>query len=137
MLATTMSQGSRSQTILRGSERFCSQQQCHKDYRPCSKKVARTKEIVLTTTRGQDPLLLLRRQQGDPTHKSNVTRFISLKTTKLQKIMLTTPMSRDSRRLRSQRQSCCTVLETQMSRDSERLCSQEQCCKTIVATTRS
>jgi len=125
VLTTTMSQGSRLQTILQGSERFCLRQQCRETYRPCSKKVAQIKEIVLTTTRGKDPLLLMRQRWGD--HKSNVTRFIALKTTKSREIMLTTPMLRDSGRLRFQRQSCCTVLETPMSQDSERSRLQGRC----------
>jgi hypothetical protein len=114
VFATTMSQGSRSQMILRGSERFCSRRRRHEDYRPCNKKVARIKEIVRTATKGQDPSLLSRRQQGDPTRKSNVTRFIALKTTRLREIRLA----------------------TLMSRDSERTCSRGQCRKTVVATTR-
>ena len=82
---------------------------------------------MLKTTKGQDPSLLSRRGRGDPTHKSNVTRFIAIKTTNLQDIMLATPMSRDSGRSRSRRRSCHTVLETPMSRDSERSRLQGRC----------
>jgi len=76
--------------ILQGSERFCSRQRCHEDYRPCNKKVAWIEEIVLTTTKGQDPSLLSRLRQVDPTRKSNVTRFIALKTTRLREIRIAT-----------------------------------------------
>jgi hypothetical protein len=81
--ASTLSQGSRSQMMLQVSERFCSQQRYNEDYRPCNEKVARIKEIVLTTTKGQE---LSRLRQGDPTRKSNVTRFIAIKTTRLRDI---------------------------------------------------
>ena len=115
VFATAMSQGSRSQMILQGSERFCLRQRCHKDYRPCNKKVIWIKVIVLTTTKGQVPSLLSRLRQVGPTRKSNVTRFIALKTTRLREIRIA----------------------TLMSRDSERTCSQGQCHKTVVSTTRS
>ena len=124
-------------TTMRGQDPslLSRQRQCPEAYCPCNKKFAQIKEIMLTTTRRQDPLLLLWQRQEY--HKSDVTRFIALKTTKSREIMLPTPMSRDSVRLRSRRQSCRTVLETPMSQDLERSCSRGRCCKTIVATTRS
>jgi hypothetical protein len=45
---------------------------------------------MLTTTKGQDPSLLSRLRQVDPTRKSKVTRFIALKTTRLREIRIAT-----------------------------------------------
>ena len=93
---------------------------------------------MLVTTMGQGLLLLSRRRWRDRacgrcwealrdcTRQDNVTRIISLETTRLRKIVLTTQMLRDSERSRSQTRLRC----------SERLRSQRRSCKAIIATAR-
>ena len=84
-------------------------------------KVVRIGEIVLTSTMGQGPLIILQRRWRDHTRKYDVMRLIALETTKLRKIVLATPMLQDSERSRLQRKCLKTIIAATRSRGLEKL----------------